>query len=132
MDETSKNRTWQVNQAIIQNTYIALIQELKRCPTTLELSEKANLSTKTIDNHVKQLKFEPQTNPLRSLTPDVLLAIAESAKKGSSASQKLWMQIMEGWTERSEITGKDGEQLFNNMTEQDKQDIVNKIQDAAK
>jgi len=32
-----------------------------------------------------------------------MLAIENSAKKGSSASQKLWMQICEGWSERQII-----------------------------
>jgi len=39
----------------------------------------------------------------RLLTPDIIVAIANSAKKGSSASQKLWMQIVEGWAERQEV-----------------------------
>ena len=37
-----------------------------------------------------------------------------------------------GWYDRKELTGKDGEQLFSNMTDKDKQDIVRKIQDANK
>ena len=98
----------------------------------LEISEHVNLSIKTLEKHVKDLKFEPTKELMRTLTPDVVMAIAESAKKGSSSSQKLWMQIMEGWTERHELTGKDGEQLFSNMTDKDKQDIVRKIQDANK
>lgn len=90
------------------------------------------MSINTLNKHVSKLKFEPLKDLMRTMTPDVVAAIAESAKKGSSASQKLWMQIMEGWTERNEITGKDGEKLFNDMTEQDKQDIVNRIQNAPK
>ena len=132
MGKTSENITWHVNQAIIQNAYIKLIKQLQRCPTMLEISEHVNLSIKTLEKHVKDLKFEPTKELMRTLTPDVVMAIAESAKKGSSSSQKLWMQIMEGWTERHELTGKDGEQLFSNMTDKDKQDIVRKIQDANK
>ena len=37
-----------------------------------------------------------------------------------------------GWYDRQELTGRDGEKLFESMTEQDKQDIVKKIQDANK
>ncbi len=132
MGKTSENITWHVNQAIIQDAYIKLIKQLQRCPTMLEISEHVNLSIKTLEKHVKDLKFEPTKELMRTLTPDVVMAIAESAKKGSSSSQKLWMQIMEGWTERHELTGKDGEQLFSNMTDKDKQDIVRKIQDANK
>lgn len=37
-----------------------------------------------------------------------------------------------GYVERTEHTGKDGETLFNNMTEEYKQDIVKRIQNATK
>lgn len=103
MGKTSENITWHVNQAIIQDAYIKLIKQLQRCPTMLEISEHVNLSIKTLEKHVKDLKFEPTKELMRTLTPDVVMAIAESAKKGSSSSQKLWMQIMEGWTEKQEI-----------------------------
>lgn len=33
-------------------------------------------------------------------TDDIIIAIANSAKGDSAASQKLWFQIMEGWTEK--------------------------------
>lgn len=98
-----RNITWQVNQKVIQETYLQLIQELKRCPTTQEVSERAKLSVSTIDKHIAELKFEPVKNPLRTLTPDVIVSIYNSARKGNSASQKLWFQLMEGWSESQEI-----------------------------
>ena len=111
---------WLKNQAIIQQAYIELIQQLKRCPTNLEVSEKVNLSICTIKNHTKELKFEPLQSPMRTLTPDVLAAIYNSARKGSSQSQKLWMQIMEGWKENSNLNLSGGfliEDRVNKMTE---------------
>jgi len=94
---------WLRNQAIIQETYVNLIQQLKRCPTVLEVSKKTDLSISAIRNHVKEMKFEPQQSPLRSLTPDVIASIYNSCRKGSAQSQKLWMQIMEGWKESSNV-----------------------------
>lgn len=102
-NEGNKNITWQINQALIQDAYIKLIKQLQRCPTTLEVSKEVNLSISTLDKHIKDLKFEPTKELIRTLTPDVVMAIANSARKGSSASQKLWMQIMEGWAERQEV-----------------------------
>ena len=103
LGKTSENITFQVNQAIIQDAYIKLIKEKQRCTTMLEISEHVNLSIKTLENHVRHLKFEPTKELIRTLTPDVVMAIANSARKGSSASQKLWMQIKEGWAERQEV-----------------------------
>lgn len=87
------------NQAIVQQAYIDLIKNLKRCPTILEVSEHVNLSAVTIEKHISEMKFEPIQSPMRSLTPDVLASIYNSARKGQSASQKLWLQVMEGWVE---------------------------------
>jgi len=101
--ESTRNITWQKNQALIQDAYIRLIKNLRRCPTQLEVCSEVNLSMKAVENHVKELKFEPLKDLMRTLTPDVVMAIANSAMKGSSASQKLWMQIMEGWTESHNI-----------------------------
>lgn len=55
----------------------------------------------------------------------------EQLQYGSTVGAIFALKNM-GWYDRQEITGKDGEKLFNNMTEQDKQDIVNKIQNADK
>jgi len=106
--DEKRNITWESNQKLLQEAYIELLKTLKRCPTTTEVSKKVNLSIKTVKLHVRDLKFEPLNNPLRSLTPDVIASIYSSAKKGLAQSQKLWMQIMEGWRDGIDIstTGK--------------------------
>ena len=98
-----KNTTWDYNHSIIRNSYVKLIKNFKRKPTYDEVSKDTDLSIPTIKKHIDELKFEPLKHPLRILTEDVMLAIENSAKKGSSASQKLWMQICEGWSERQII-----------------------------
>ena len=100
MSKSNRNITWDINHALIRDSYIDLIMELKRKPTYDEVSKHSKLSVKTIKLHIKELKFDPQKHPLRILTEDVILSIASSAKSGSAASQKLWMQICEGWTEK--------------------------------
>ena len=110
--EDSRNKTWQINQALIQDAYLNLIVKLKRCPTRLELSQETNLSEPTINKHVKEFKFEPVHESLRLLTPDIITSIYKSSRKGNAASQKLWLQLFEGFSERLEHTGKDGEKLF--------------------
>lgn len=100
--DTKKNITWNLNQKLIQEAYIGLLQELKRCPTIQEVSDQTELSCKTIRLHIKDMQFEPSVHPLRVLTMDVLMFIYMSSKKGSSASQKLWLQVMEGWHEKTE------------------------------
>jgi len=106
---------WFNNQALIQSAYVNLIIKLKRCPTVLEISEEVNLSITTINAHIAKMKFEPLQSPMRSLTPDVIASIYTAARKGQSASQKLWMQLMEGWSESTNmnITGSIEERIHN-------------------
>lgn len=98
-----KNKTWQTNQSLIQQAYIVLAKELRRCPTIVEISDEVDISVTTIEKHVKEIEFEPVEHPLRVLTNDVLFSIYTSARKGRTGSQKLWLQVMEGWKEKSEI-----------------------------
>jgi len=108
LTENKRNVTWQANQKLLQEAYIELIQELKRCPTRKEISDAVNLSETTIQKHIVEMKFDPISHPLRVLTNDVIASIYDSSKNGSSASQKLWMQIMEGWREKTDINHSGG------------------------
>ena len=103
LSKSDKNITWDLNHRIIRDSYMKLIKKNQRRPTIKEVSKDCNLSMTTINKHLKNLQFDPLKHPLRILSDDVLLAIASSAKDGSSASQKLWMQICEGWSEKQEI-----------------------------
>lgn len=95
-----KNNTWELNHAIIRDCYVKLIGNLKRKPTYDEVSKDINLSVNTIKKHIDTLQFDPQKHPLRILSDNVLMAIYDSAIKGNTGSQKLWMQLCEGWSEK--------------------------------
>ena len=101
LPKSTKNITWEINHQIIRDAYVTLIAELERKPTYQEVSDHCNLSIKTIKKHIDELKFNPVKSPLRILTEDVIMSIANSALEGSHGSQKLWMQILEGWSERT-------------------------------
>ena len=71
---------------------------------------------------------------------DTVRKAASGHKDGDNIVNPVW-QAAAWWLERKhkdeyslrqEITGKGGEKLYESMTEQDKQDIVKKIQDANK
>jgi len=97
--KSSKNITWEVNHRIISDSYLKLIKKLGRKPTYEEVVRDTGISRATLQKHIAELKFEPQKHPLRILTDEVILSIYKSAIKGSSASQKLWFMLMEGWNE---------------------------------
>ncbi len=105
MPNTEKRaKHWEANHRSIRDAYIQLVTELKGMPMIQEVAKRAGLGYSTVQRHLDDLHFEPLKHPLRILTPDVILAIANSARKGSAMSQKLWMQLMEGWAEKHDIT----------------------------
>jgi hypothetical protein len=89
----------EINEVLIVEAILKIVKEKKRAPTVEEIANEVNLSARAITEHYKNLSFEPSSSYLRALTPEVILSIAQSARKGSSASQKLWLQFMEGWGE---------------------------------
>ncbi|MBA7516159.1 hypothetical protein ES705_08204 [subsurface metagenome] len=101
--ENKKNITWQLNNLIIRNSYVDLIEKLHRKPTQSEVSKDCKLSENTISKHIDTLSFEPLKNSLRILSDDVLISIYHTAMAGSTGSQRLWLQVSEGWSERLEV-----------------------------
>lgn len=98
-----KNITWQTNQILIRDAFLEVLKTEKRAPQITEISKRTKLSYKTVTKHIKELDFKSVTDKAKVLTDDVMMSIFRSASKGNSGSQKLWMQIAEGWTEKKEF-----------------------------
>lgn len=95
------------NGALIRAAFIALLQESKGVrPTVNQIKEQTGLSTMTIKRHLKSIDFrdmvETSKASWRVLTDDVVLSIYRTAVKGNPQAQKLWFQIVEGWSEKRE------------------------------
>jgi len=102
--EQKRRMDWEINHARIKETFITLIKEHKRTPTLTEMAKATRLGRKTIERHVKDIKFDAMLHPLRVLTEEVILSIFVSAKQGNSGSQKLWLQLFESFTDKTEKT----------------------------
>lgn len=99
------NRTdYEANNAIIREAFIAVLKRNKGLrPSIEELAEETGLHASTIKKHLKALDFRDlmQENAcFKLLTDDVILAVYRSAMKGNPSSQKLWFQVVEGWSEK--------------------------------
>lgn len=120
----NKPLQWQVNHGLIKKAFYTFIKGDGRPPSIAQVAEKVGMQPDTVANHLKHLKFDPVEHPLRILTDDVLLGIAQSAQAGNSGSQKLWLQVMEGWSEKDPTLGRD--EGINLQTEDPlKQAIIN-------
>lgn len=96
-----RKKDYQLHHLLIQETIIKMINQLKRVPTRDEIGKACGLSNTTIDKHFEDLKFTKLIPQYRILTPLVVAGLFNTAsKQGRAAEAKLWMQIIEGWTEK--------------------------------
>lgn len=114
-NKKKERKDWTEHQAKIRDEYINIVALKKRCPTLRELSDATKYTILTIRRHLSELKFDAMKTDMRVLTPDVLLAIANSARKGSAASQKLFLQVVEGFSEQSSIDHTNDGEKFDQM-----------------
>ena len=108
------------NQIAIRNELLRSIEENGYVPSEIEISKATGLSVQAISRHLKEMDFETDKDFYRMFTPEIVMNIRASSKT-HPASQKLWMQIFEKWSERLEHTGKDGESLVTGI----KVEIIN-------
>lgn len=101
-EEQHRYKEWDRNHVLIKEAYLTLMVDLLRFPTQTEVAVKCDLSRETVNRHLSEMTFEPIKHPARILTDEVIKSIAQASFKGNSASQKLWLQVMEGWVEKTE------------------------------
>lgn len=70
------------------------------------------ITPKTLSTWKRRPDFLPSVHELRTSwakerTSDVIAAIYKSSLKGNDKSQKLWMQLFEGFTEKTEVEKKE-------------------------
>lgn len=93
------------NAQIIRAAFLKLITTKNgRKPTYEELAEATGLNRATVVRHVRRLKFEPEKSIFRVLTEDVIISIYQGAAKGSTRDKKLWLQLFEGFMEKTDLS----------------------------
>jgi len=102
---TTKKKPANDNARIINDAAIKFINDSKGAsyPTYKELAELTGLHINTIQNHYKNLKFNPSESASKSFTPLVINNLYNLTRKSPSAA-KLWLQFMEGWVEKTDAT----------------------------
>lgn len=100
---TKRRRDWQSLQQKIAEVFIRLYRENQRQPTNAELAKEVGISERTIARHLATIDvadyFSKQRSVLAMMAPNVMMAIYNSALKGSAKAQKLILQIVFEWAE---------------------------------
>ena len=108
-DRSDKNIDWEVNHVIILEAFQEYMKNHEKRPTNQKLADLTGLHKNTIINHLRELGKVPMGDRFASLrlkTGDVLDACAkhgEDGGQGGAAYAKLYLQVMEGFSEKKEI-----------------------------
>lgn len=103
----NKNRSdWEDNHEIIREAYVSILKRKRGGrPKSSEIVKETGLSRATVLRHLQTLDvslfLKPECNSFKILSDDVILSIFRSAIKGNVAAQKLWLQVIEGWSEHT-------------------------------
>ena len=95
--------TFDENHIEIRDFVLEFVQKNHRFPTLTEISKGTNKTIKTVSKHIKSLSFDSLLKKYKILTEDVALSIFRSAIKGNVGAQKLWLQVVENWTEKQDV-----------------------------
>lgn len=93
----NRRKDWRDNHALVLDTFLRLMKTYKRKPTLDELANQTGLSVQAVSRHLKTDEFTDTKEDLRILTSNVLLSIYSAAMQGKTQSQRLWLEVVEGW-----------------------------------
>ena len=91
------------NQIAIRNELLRSIEENGYIPSEKELSKATGLSVQAISRHINEMDFEADKDFYKMFTPEVVMNIKKSSER-HPASQKLWLQVIEGWNEKTSLS----------------------------
>lgn len=104
-----RNRIWRENNRAITRAYIAFYAANSAEPTLSEIAEQTGLSKTTVHAHFAHMEvgniFEDTKKEFAAFLPDILMAIMQSAMKGNSRSQELFLRAVADWTPEQKVTG---------------------------
>lgn len=90
---------WEKNNIIIMRSFKKLMKKLETIPMVIEIAADTGLNEETIRRHMKTFSFDAVKEQMQTLTPDVMQSIYDSARRGNSQAQKLWVQVVNDWKE---------------------------------
>ncbi len=104
----ARRADYYINHDMIKRAYHRLKEVLKRRPTAEEIrvfifnaNDGKELTVKTIQTHIKKLRFDPRKSILKLRDEDVLEAMYDKAEKGDVSAARLISEV-QGWNEESE------------------------------
>lgn len=125
--DIKRRRDWENNHFMISEAYLKLAGRSRRRPTIKALMKKTGLSHTAIENHlleIQKFNLEDRYNDMKLLTGDLLVAMYREGKKGKASCAKLFLQIIEDFTEKKEHKIKSLDQLTD-------EELNSKLQDLA-
>lgn len=103
-----KRQDWEDNHRRISQAVLSHYRSSHKTPTQAEIAKLTGLSRETVGKHLREMDFDKlfdRNRAMMALHSDVLMmAVINSAIKGSFGAQKLYFQIVYGWAEPKSFT----------------------------
>lgn len=131
--ENKRNRnalTFQTNHAVIVQYILQYTKDNNRAPLPVEIHKGTGLHYNTVKKHLAKLDMSDQLKHMRVLTPNMIMATYQAGVRGNVQAQKLWYQLVEGWSEDAPLVPPDRVNQFDQLELEDKlklRDIVQKM-----
>jgi len=102
----SKTRLdWDENHKLITETYMKLSKKKSKRPSLAEVSKVTGFSIRTIHLHLKELaemSFEERFRDLKLMSDSLLISMHKYGATGRASCAKLFFQMVDGFTEKTD------------------------------
>lgn len=102
---------WCYNHQVIENFVVAHLRKSKTWPTREQIKAGTELSDKTVRDHMGELKIKSLMPQYKTLTPKVMIGLFAAASRGNPNAIKLWMQIVEDFSEKTRTEDETADKL---------------------
>ena len=111
-----KNITWNRNHLLIMETYDRLYEADKKVPSLQKVADECGLSFNTVQSHSESLTLSNVNSKYKLAGERVTKSLLKNIEEnGKAAEVKLYNQLVFGYKDGIEHTGKDGKDLINEV-----------------
>lgn len=105
--KVNKNVTWETNHMLIENAYWEYLNKNNKIPSFQKIADMTGLSRITVDKHLRGATLDMLKPYFKPMTTRVIKKLGLTAEEtGRAAETKLYLQVIEGFTETSKTEHK--------------------------
>lgn len=103
-----------IHHQVIETFLLDYLKKNSRLPTQQQIAQAVKMSRDTVQRHLAKLTIQTLMPQYKNLSPRMMIGLFGKAASGNPLAAKLWLQVVEGFAEKSEraISTKDDDDVF--------------------